>query len=121
MTGVTWPRPSRRVIATWPDSTTNMPGPGLPVSNSASPCFIGSQFPEPAHALDFVMRQRRERLLVTRKREGRAGRRTGRDVCTHYRHPKKKQEPCRERARPPGERSGFSLPLLARLFSAGVI
>ena len=22
----------------WPDSTTNMPGPGLPVSNSASPC-----------------------------------------------------------------------------------
>ena len=33
----TWPSPSCWVIATWPERMTNMPGPGLPVSNSASP------------------------------------------------------------------------------------
>ena len=58
-------------------------GAGLAGFEQRFAVFIGSQFPEPAHALDFVMRQRRKRLLVTRKREGRAGRRTGRDVCTH--------------------------------------
>ena len=39
---------------------------------------------EPAHALDLGQRQRGERLLMARKNERRrAGRRTGRGVCTH--------------------------------------
>ncbi len=68
MIGVTWPSPSRWVIATWPDSTTNMPGPGLPVSNSSSPCLVAAHLAEPPHAVDLVRRQRRKGLLVARKR-----------------------------------------------------
>src|SRR4029079_2395949 len=84
-------------------------GAGLPGFEQRFAVFIGSQFPEPAHALDFVMCQRRKRLLVTWKSEGRAGRRTGRDVCTHDRYPKKKQEPCREHARQPASDRDRSL------------
>ena len=44
-----------------PDSTTNMPGPGLPVSNSVSPCLIGAQLAEAAHAVDFMRESASER------------------------------------------------------------
>ena len=83
---------------------------------------VGAKLPEPAHPLDFGMRERRKCLLMAGKRDGsRAGRRTGRDVCTHCRRLKKKQnraegEPCH-----PASDRGFPSPLLARLFSAGGI
>src|SRR5712672_1889694 len=50
-----------------------------------------SRFAEPAHAFDFVRRQRRECLLEARKREGgRTRRSTGRRVvCTHLTTQKK--------------------------------
>jgi len=61
---------------------------------------VASRHPEPAHALDFLRRQDREGLLVTRKRVSiDAGGRSGRDICTHCRRPKTETEQCRERAR----------------------
>src|SRR6476659_7370548 len=53
-------------------------GTGLAGFTQRLPIPEGAQFAEPAHALDFVLGQRREGLLVARERErGRSRRRTG--------------------------------------------
>ena len=55
--------------------------------------LVGSKLAEPAHARDFVMGERRECLFVTWKRGGsRAGRWTGRDICTHCRRQKRNRK-----------------------------
>ena len=71
---------------------------------------VASRLPEPAHPLDFVMRQRRKGLLVTWKRVSvGAGRRTGRGVCTHCRRPKKKQNCAESVPRHPASDRDFPL------------
>ena len=67
MMWVTWPSPSRWLMVTLPDSSTNMPGPGLPASKQRLVVLVMPDVAEPPQAIDLVRRQRRKGLLVSCK------------------------------------------------------
>ena len=70
-------------------------GPGLAGLEQRLAVLEAAQFAEPAHARDFVRRQRRKGLLVARKRKGNcAGRRTAVIVSALISPPKKKPAIC---------------------------